>query len=349
MKNLFKLLYLGLYSMVIGGLFSAYAGIDHALTVPTIAALSVAGSHLVTVQGIAMVGADVSAITTDFVKFGGKIFAKRVNEWDIDPAIELYRSVKQPIILPKLSALGNPRPYTAANSVGDGAKFTDRTLTVRNSKWDYDLDPEQYRNTYLASQDKNPYYQFILNQVAKEYLSQIDAGTLYLGSYSAAGTTAAAIATGWGTTIAAEITATNITPIAGAAITSSNAVAQVELVVDAAPVWLKKQGGVVFCSFNTFADYRTNYRASFGFSFNKQENGHYMVDGYASIRLQPVSWMGTSDRLIFTANKNLVIGTDMEGVEVYATAARNIIEVRQMMGVGVEIADLDALVVNDQP
>jgi hypothetical protein len=348
MKNLFKLLYLGFFSLVIGGMFSAYAGVDPAFAVPSVAALSVVGSHLITVKGLAMVGADVSAITSAFVEFGGQIFSKNVNSWVLDPAIALYRSVKKPMVLPKLSASGNPRPYTAADSVGTGAAFTDRTLTVYNSKWDYDLDPEQYRNSYLASQESNPYYQFILNQVAKEYLAQLNDNTLYLGSYSAAGTTAAAIATGWGTKIAAEITATNITPVTGAAITTSNAVAQVELVGDSAPAWMKSRSDVVmFCSWGTFEKYRTNYRASFGFNFEKNEQGFYKIDG-KPWRLQPVSWMKTSQRLILTVNGNLIVGTDLEGVEVAASMRRNIVEVRQMMAVGLQIADLEALVVNDQ-
>jgi hypothetical protein len=44
----------------------------------------------------------------------------------------------------------------------------------------------------------------------------------------------------------------------------------------------------------------------------------------------------------------LIIGTDLEGVEVAASMRRNIIEVRQMMAVGLQFADLDAMVVNDQ-
>jgi hypothetical protein len=347
MKNLLKILFLGFFSLLIGGIFSAFAGVSPAITVPAVALLSI-GSGFFMPQGVfAFVGPDVSAITSNFVNFGGKIFAKQVNEWNIDPAIALYRGVKKPEVLPKLSALGNPRPYTAADSVGDGAAFTDRTLTVYNSKWDYDLDPEQFRNKYLAVQEDMPYYQFILDQVAKEYLAQLNDNTLYLGNYSAAGTTAAAIATGWGTLIAAEITATNITPVAGAAITTSTAVAQVELVADSAPNWMKGRNAVMFCSWDVFQKYRTNYRASFGFSFDKREGGSYMVDG-TNIRLQPVSWMGSSQRLILTIDGNLVIGTDLEGIALHATARRNIIEVRQMMAVGLQIADLSALVVNNQ-
>lgn len=347
MKNLFKILFVGLFSLVIGGIASMYAGIDPAVTVPSVALLSIGAGYFMPQGVLAMVGPDVSAITTNFVNFGGKIFAKNVNEWVLDPAIALYRSVKKPEVLPKLSALGNPRPYTAADSVGDGAAFTDRTLTVYNSKWDYDIDPEQFRNKYLATQEDVPYYQFMLDQVAKEYLAQLNDSTLYLGSYNAAGTTAAAIATGWGTLIAAAITATDLTPVAGAAITSSNAVAQVELVADAAPAWMYNGNAVMFCSWDTFKKYRTNYRVSFGFSFDKRESGSYMIDG-TNIRLQPVSWMGTSQRLILTVDGNLVLGTDLEGIALHATMRRNIIEVRQMMAVGCQIADLDALKVNDQ-
>ena len=61
-----------------------------------------------------------------------------------------------------------------------------------------------------------------------------------------------------------------------------------------------------------------------------------------------MSWMGTSQRLILTVGGNLIVGTDLEGVEVAASMRRNIVEVRQMMAVGLQIADLEALVVNDQ-
>lgn len=347
MKNFLKLVFFGFFSLVIGGVFSAFSGLDPAYTVSGVAILGFAGSMFAPQGLFALAGPDLTALTTDFLNFGGKIFRKNVNQWALDPAILLYRSVKKPEALPKLSASGNPRPYTAADSVGNGAGFSDRVLTVYNAKWDYDVDPENYRNTYLATQEQNPYYQFILNQVAQEFLSQVKLGTLYLGDRNAAGTTAAAICDGWGTTITDLITATDLTPVTGAAITTVNAVDQVELIADAAPSWMKERDAVMFCSWGTFEKYRTNYRASFGFSFDKRENGSYMIDG-KNMRLQPVDWMGTSQRLILTIPGNLVVGTDLESVALAASMRRNIIEVRQMMALGTQIADLEALVVNDQ-
>jgi hypothetical protein len=42
------------------------------------------------------------------------------------------------------------------------------------------------------------------------------------------------------------------------------------------------------------------------------------------------------------------MGTDSEGVQVHATQSRNIINVRLMMPVGFQIADVGALFVNGQ-
>jgi hypothetical protein len=297
-------------------------------------------------KGVAL-GPDVSLLADAFVEFGGKIFAKQVNNWVVDPFIDVYRSVKTPQVLPKLSAVGNPRPYRAQDDNVDGAKFTDRTLTVYQSKWDYEIDPEQFRNTYLATPEAVPFYEHIINQVAKEYLSQIYLNTLYLGSYNAAGTTAAAIATGWGTLIAAAITATDLTAIATGALATSDAVTKVELFVTALPSWMKERPSVIYCSYATFEKYRAHYRTLNGYGFVPQA-GSYKIDGYPNMELKPVAWMGTSARLIATIQGNLIIGTDGDAIQLAATSRRNIIEVRQMMPVGMQIADLEAIYVNDQ-
>lgn len=294
---------------------------------------------------------DLSALTTSFVKFGGKIFMKNVNDADFKgQGILVYKNVKAPIPLTKLSGQGNIRPYREQDDTsGNGVAFTDRILTVYQSKWDMDVDPEKYRNTYLASDQEIPFYQFILEQVAKEYLAQINDSAAYLGSYNAAGSTAAAIATGWGTIIAAEITATNLTPVVTGAITTANAVDKVELVAKDAQVkaWMRNKGFVVYCSFATFDKYCTHYRTLNGFQFQPGNKNEYWIDGI-NARLKPVSWMGTSSRLIATIENNLAVGTDGESVKFAATARRNIIELRPMMPIGFQIADLGAMVVNDQ-
>lgn len=294
-------------------------------------------------------GIDVSALTSAFVEFGGKIFMKNVNEWVVDPHTPVYKGIKKPYVLPKLKADGGPRPYRAADdTTNNGASFTDRTLTVYQSKWDYDVDPEVFRNKYLANNDEVPFYQFIIDQVAKEYLGKINDSVLWLGDYNGAGSAAADIATGWGTIIADEITALTLTPVATGALSSANAVTKVEQLAAALPAWMKSRDVVIFCSWTNFENYRTHYRTLNSFGFQPRANGQYYVDGYANIKLRPVSWLGTSGRIVATVADNMIIGTDADSITVDATKRRNIIEVRQMMPIGLQIADLEAIVVNDQ-
>lgn len=304
-----------------------------------------------------MANPDLSTLTSAFVEFGGKIFMKNVNEADFmltADGIAVYKNVSKPLALPKLSAVGNPRPYRSQDDTsGNGVKYTDRVLTAYQSKWDMDFDPEEHRNKYLndGSIDpaKVPFWKYCVEQFTKEYLSQINDNTAYLGSYNASGSTAAAIATGWGTTIAAEITATNLTPVVTGAITTSNAVDKVELVVKDAQVkpWMRKKGMIVYVSFATFDKFVAHYRTLNGYQYIPSVNGEYKIDGVNAI-LKPVSWMGTSSRIIATVVGNLCTGVDKDNVVVAATARRNIIEARPMFPVGFQIADLEAIVVNDQ-
>ncbi len=291
---------------------------------------------------------DLSALTSSFVERGPSIFTKNVLGWNLrGQGVQVRTNVNAPQAMTRLSAVGNPRPYTAADALTTGPKFTDRVLTAYQSKWDFDFDPEEFRNTYLANDPGAPFYEAAINHVSEAFLDEITRNTLYLGSRSAAGTTAAAIATGWGTDIAALITATTITPVATGALSNTTAVAKVEQVVAALPIWMREKGFVIYCSYAAFDLYRQDYRTRYGFQFQPNAVGRYMLDN-VNAELRPVSWMGTSSRLIATVENNLVFGTDVERVQVAASMRRNIIEVRLMMPVGMGIQDLDALVVNDQ-
>jgi hypothetical protein len=327
---------------LLGAFFGAFVG------APLLGAAALTGLSLFSnpaPKGVAL-GPDLSTLADAFVEFGGKLFMNQVNDWKVDPVIDIYRNVKKPQVLPKLSAVGGPRPYRAQDDLTDGAKFTDRTLMVYQSKWDYDVDPEVFRNTYLASKETVPFYQFIINQVAKEYLSQVYLQTLYDGVYDAAGDAPVDIADGFGTIIAAEVTATNLTEIETGALSNADAVTKVEAFVTELPSWFKEKGGTILCSYAVFEYYRTHYRTLNGFGFQPL-NGSYKIDGYANIELRPTALMGNSGRLIATVNGNLIIGTDGDSIQIAATARRNIIEVRQMMPIGCQIADLAAVFIND--
>ena len=300
-----------------------------------------------------MANPDLSTLTSAFVEFGGKIFMKNVNDADFmstKDGIMVYKNCNKPIALPKLSAVGGPRPYRSQDDTsGNGLKFSDRTLTAYNSKWDMDFDPEEYRNKYLNDGTDMPFWKYCVEQFTKEYLASINDNTAYLGSYNSSGSTPAAIATGWGTTIAAEITATNLTAVVTGAITTGNAVEKVELVAKDPQVkpWMRKQGIIVMVSYDVFDKFISRYRTLNGYAFNPNVNGDYKIDGLNAV-IRPCTWMGTSQRIIVTVANNLCVGVDKDQVRVAATARRNVIEARPMFAVGFEIADLEAIVVNDQ-
>lgn len=291
---------------------------------------------------------DLSSLTASFVERGPSIFTKQLLGWNLrGQGIQVRTNVNAPQAMTKLSAVGNPRPYTAADSTTQGSRFTDRVLTSYQSKWDFDFDAEDFRNTYLANDPGAPFYEAVINHVSEAFLDDMTRNTLYLGSRNASGTTAAAICDGWGKTIADLITATTIAPVVTGAITDVNGVAQFELLITNAPTWLREKGGIVYCSYAKFDNFRKDYRTRFGFQFDKNAEGRYKLDNL-NFEIRPVSWMGTSSRLILTTENNLVFGTDIERVQVAASMRRNIIEVRLMMPAGTQIQDLDAIVVNDQ-
>jgi len=290
---------------------------------------------------------NLSALTAAFVG-GSSVFAQKVLGWDIrNYGIQVRTNVKSPQALTKLSAEGNLRPYRSQDDITTGPKFTDRTLTAYMGKWDFDFDPENFRNTYLATNPEQPFEQAAVAQVSKTFLDQLYRLTLYSGVRNGAGTGAADVFSGWGTLIAAEITGLTLTPVATGAITTANAVTKVEQVADAVPMWMMEMGHRIYCSYDVFKKYAAHYRTLNGFQFQKNATGEYQLDNRRAV-LTPVAFMGTSQRLIATIDDNLVFGTDLEGVSMYPTPNFNILKVRLMMAGGCQIQDLEALVVNDQ-
>ena len=297
-----------------------------------------------------MANPDLSLIASSFVEFGGQVFGKKVLSWNLRSlGIQVRTNVTAPQTLTKLSAVGGPRPYRAQDDTsGNGVKYTDRIITAYQSKWDHDFDPEEFRNTYLnAGLTDQSFAQAANEQLAKEYLDSITRNTLYSGVRNGSGSAAADICDGWGTLIAAEITATNLTPVATGALSNSDAVTKVEQVCESVEHWMRQEGFIVYCSYATFDKYKKHYRTLNTYGFDKNENGEYTIDGFNAV-LRPVAFMGTSARLIATLPDNLVFGTNVEAIQVAASVRRNIIESRPMMAAGCQIQDLDAIVVNDQ-
>lgn len=295
---------------------------------------------------------DLSALTNAFVG-GGEIFGKEVLAWDIrDAGIQIRTNVKTPQALAKYTADGKPRPYRKDDDF-NGGTFTDRVLTVRMSKYDQEIDSEDLRNEYLAELPEAQsggllnFEAFAVQQAAKQYLEALITDTLGSGVYDANGSDAADIADGWLTILAAAIIAGDTVEVATGAITGANAVTKVELLHDACPTKLKKKGMRILCSHSIAEFYATHYRVLNGFGFDPKMQDKIKLDNRKAV-LQAVDWLDGSQRLIATADSNLIFGTDMDTLKMYPTPHLNILQNRIMFAVGCQIRDFDMLRCNDQ-
>lgn len=298
-----------------------------------------------------MAAPDLSAITSGFFELGGPVMGKKVTEWNIKAlGYEVRTNVKTPQVLPKMSATGDVRPYSEGDNFGTGVKITDRLLTVKQTKMDYTFNPEEARNKYLASViDPNSlaFVPFAVEQVSKQYLDQLMGTALYGGTYNGAGNTAVATMDGLGKIIADEITATTLTPQVTGVITNTNAVSKVDLVAKAVPFWMRQKGFIVKVSYSVFDKYAEDYRSKYGFQYTPSVTGGYRIDNVNATMIASPE-MGASQRIICTVQDNLVFGTDIDEIGYYPTPHLDILKIRNKMPVGLQIADLEAIVVNDQ-
>lgn len=289
-----------------------------------------------------------TALETAFVG-AAEVFKKKLLAWDIvEAGVELRTNVTTPQAMAKFNTNSGPMPYRKQDDFNAGT-FTDRTLTAYQAKYDQELDPEDFRNIYLATLPEMPFEDYAVSQAGDAFLDALMRNTLYLGVRNGAGTAAADICNGWGTIIANEITGTAISPVATGAITSANAVTKVEQVYDASDVILKRMPSKMYCSYSVFRNYMYHYRTLNGFGFRRDEKGKYTLDG-TNCELTPVAFMGTSGRLIMTLPGNLVFGTDTGGLSNHPTRHLNLLRNRILFPAGCEIKDIGAevLKVNDQ-
>ena len=287
-------------------------------------------------------------ITNGFVG-SAEVYKKKVLQWNIRKlGIQVRTNVNTPQALAKFDTDNGPQPYRKQDDF-NGATIEDRVLTAYQAKYDQELDPEDFRNEYLADLPEMPFEEYAIDQGGKKFLDSLMTSTLWLGVRNASGTAAVDICDGWGTILAAAIAASDVTEVAGAAVTSSNAVTQVELVADAVPAWMKEseEGFIVMCSYGTLEKYRKHYRTLNAFGFNKNEQGQYKLDGINAV-LMPCAFMGTSQRIIATMRNNFVLGTDTEQLRTYPTRHLNLLRNRILFPVGCQIKDLAALQCNDQ-
>lgn len=303
---------------------------------------------------------DVTALTTTLTEQGGEMMKEALVKYNFSDDFEVMDDVAVPKALPKLSIVGSPRPYRKQDDFsGNDAKFTDRELACKLSKWDFEFDPTVLYGTYLArvkggkiDPSQMPFESFVIQHIAEKYMEHDLLNTAFNGVYNASGTTAADIADGINTIVDAEITATNITPVATGAVHTSAAVAyaKVNTMVAAATEQMEQGKAVVLGCRKTLQLYAQGYNAANGYKFDPRAVDNYQLDT-TNLTLKAVPWIpNTSERLIMTLPGNLYRGTILNQIGVYPTKHLNLLRIRFMMPVGYQIADIAPSVfkVNDR-
>ncbi|WP_428663476.1 hypothetical protein [Runella sp.] len=162
---------------------------------------------------------------------------------------------------------------------------------------------------------------------------------------------------GWGTVLAKEIAATNLTPVVTGAITTSNAVDKIDGVMWAAVPELLRQKKVKFyVSWSVYDKRLAHLRAKkdAGASYSDVElEGHakYIIDSSRRAEIIPCNWMGTSQRVIVTIDSNLVMGTNsIDSLGVWGNRVDTMHGYKTIMKftLAFEFDDLRYLIVNDQ-
>lgn len=153
--------------------------------------------------------------------------------------------------------------------------------------------------------------------------------------------------------IADAITASQISPVITGAISTSNAGDRIQTMYDTMTVAHRNAGGHVKFSWDVYQKYLEWEKAEFPY-VNNQSMGDGIKYVYGSAKkwvIKPCTWMGTSQRIVFDVkNENLVVGTNLvntPGVTNTVPKLHGYLSVAKWL-LGFQIADLEALYVNDQ-
>ena len=162
---------------------------------------------------------------------------------------------------------------------------------------------------------------------------------------------AEAISIGLAKRILIAIAASELTPVATGAITSSNAVAKLEQMSYAMPVAYRTSGFSLYVSYDIFDKYQQDYRDKFKKYVELNTDGQIYIDTFArKVVIVPCSWMGASQRVIATPKENLLLGTDRVSDlnKINTFQKLRTLEAGIDFMIGTQIRDTLAMRVNDQ-
>lgn len=253
---------------------------------------------------------------------------------DIINDVNLQVNVKNERTLTTLNVKSGAKPFKSTFEGNDDVvEFIPRKISVKPGKYETEFAPEEYRDTYLAQFARPgiarefedlPFSEYIANDLAAKFGEEVNDETAYFGVYNASGTTAAAIATGYGKIIADAIAYSGsdvnekITPLVTGAITADDALEQLQLLYRNIPIKYRKPkyNLKAYMSVEAYEAYE-DCLSNKGFNTGRGDDmlsPRYLRGTRGILELKPVSWMGNSGRIIMTpfANINMALDTTSE-------------------------------------
>ena len=421
MKKIFTLLSFFIFSVLLGSVAAAYTGVSPAITIPSVGGLVLFSSQFASQGVLVYTSVDVSAIARYAHQFQKTLITTLVNGMEIANDIAVMPGVKSSMKLPKLVVSDGFRPYSKTKEFKSGdLTYTDRELKVDVGKRELQIDPEDYRHTYMstvlspgapATQKKIPFVQFIWSEVIKRVQSEINNRTAYFGfdktdadqwlvgtAYTAGdkvtqaiggiteyfeaqgattgddpdgddGTnwinvTAEAVAIGLKTILEAEITAANVSEVATGAIASgADALTKLRQLFRSMTPAYKSNDIIIHLSHTDLEFYMDGAEDKIT-KYTMHEVSNIARKGLIPLIgtngkgwLKPATWLGTSRRIIAEPmmggqpkGANLVMGTDLlsDANQIATKDELWTLDAGIKMVLGWQIANLDALAVNDQ-
>ena len=246
------------------------------------------------------------------------------NSMDVIQDVTFYPDVKNKLVLSTFEIDNIVRPFNAdAATSTDKFRFVPRELDVKVAMAKLKVIPELYRQTYLAkyqrpgiakSPEDMPFSQYVLEQIFEKFGGELNDDTAYLGVHDANGTDPVDVANGFGTILASEILAGNVTPKNLGAITATDSVNQLKsLWREVDTKWRKpKLQWTMFMSHSTYEAYEDKLETI------SPNNGRgedmlkpmYLRGSNGLCMLKPCTWMGDSERVILTPKANMIVGAD---------------------------------------
>ena len=247
-----------------------------------------------------------------------EVLTKMYQAEDARQYFNVLSGIQDEYVMTELDIQEMTQPYQSGWTPKGEATFTPEIIKTRPIKVDFPFTPKALEATWIgylktngSSPEEYPFVAFIYEKIVEKVAREVS-NTCINGVYVAptAGTAGAAIASfnGLLKVVADGITAAKITPTTTGAITATNVVEKIELMVDSLPNENRDQELVMLMSPSIKRWYFRKLRLDFGANVDYTA-GKEMVD-FTNVRIVSPRYMNGSQRLIITRPENLIMVED---------------------------------------